>query len=273
MFPITFKSIIYSLFLNHILNLSINFVILNFLFSSIIFSQDISNTLGIIFEQIPPGSFQLEEMDSFDRGSGNTPFCPNNKCIISMTSFMISKTPISRHQWEQIMKKEYFSPWEVKKEKECPDCPADGMDYSMVQLFLEKLSLKDSKDIHLYTLPTEAEFIYAFGNCSDPCSNLYKKTSYDELTKEINAKPNFISANAITRDFYWDKYIDYFSKNNIKSPMTHPFVNKPYPRFEYGKTSIEAKYDSNRIQFYRRGQSINIPMEKINIYLVKRNAH
>ncbi len=123
----------------------------------------ISNSLGMKFVYIAPGSFMM--------GSpGDEPSREDDEKQHKVTltkGFYVQTTEVTQGQWKKIMgnNPSYF--------KECgDDCPVEQVSWDDAQEFIKKLNKKEGK---AYRLPTEAEWEYAaragtttpfaFGSC------------------------------------------------------------------------------------------------------------
>ena len=104
-----------------------------------------TNSLGIQFVRIPPGSFKMGS----DEGLGHE--SPVHIVEIS-DKFYMSVTPVTQHQWEMLME---YNPSYFKGK----DHPVEQVTWTEVQEFICRLNVQEGAT--LYRLPTEAEWEYA----------------------------------------------------------------------------------------------------------------
>jgi formylglycine-generating enzyme len=112
----------------------------------------ISNTIGMMFNKIPAGTFMMGSPETEkDRGDDE----PQHKVTISK-AFYIQTTEVSQGQWKAVMGTE---PWKGKIfVKEGPNYAASYVSWNEAVAYCKKLSAKEGKT---YRLPTEAEWEYA----------------------------------------------------------------------------------------------------------------
>jgi len=158
--------------------------------------QKISNSLGMEFVYIPPGSFT---MGSPQNESGRN--SDEKQHRISLTKgYYLQTTEVTRGQWQAVMGREYrFLAFDFKGN--CGnDCPIVFITWNDVQEFINRLN-RDEGSI-IYRLPTEAEWEYAaragsttrfcFGDEDDLLSEYawYNVNSNKKANDVAQKKPN-----------------------------------------------------------------------------------
>jgi formylglycine-generating enzyme required for sulfatase activity len=112
--------------------------------------NDISNTLGMKFVYIPPGTFMMGSPE-------NEPGRQQDEKLHRVTltqGFYMQTTEVTQKQWKDVMgdNPSLF--------KECgDDCPVENVSWDDVQEFIKRLNESERTDS--YRLPTEAEWEYA----------------------------------------------------------------------------------------------------------------
>ncbi|MDL2272918.1 formylglycine-generating enzyme family protein, partial [Desulfovibrio sp. OttesenSCG-928-I05] len=105
-----------------------------------------TNSIGMEFVRIPPGSFMMGFNGSeFDSEK------PEHKVVISK-SFYLGKHEVTHAQWAAVM-------GDNPSEYECQSCPVDTVSWHDAQKFITRLNTKEGHS--RYRLPTEAEWEYA----------------------------------------------------------------------------------------------------------------
>jgi formylglycine-generating enzyme required for sulfatase activity len=123
-----------------------------------------TNSLGMEFVLIPPGSFtmgsQISPKEAAKKFGGDIGWYENEHpahLVEICEPFYLQKTEVTQGQWRSVMGQNpsYFS--------ECGDnCPVEKVSWNEVQIFLEKLNnLGGLEGTKRYRLPTEAEWEYA----------------------------------------------------------------------------------------------------------------
>jgi formylglycine-generating enzyme required for sulfatase activity len=108
-----------------------------------------TNSLGMKFVYIPPGTFQM----------GSAPGEPgrdSNEIQHQVTltgGFYMQTTEVTQGQWRAVMGDN------PSKFKKCDKCPVETVSWEDCQKFIQKLNSKENTDT--YRLPTEAEWEYA----------------------------------------------------------------------------------------------------------------
>ncbi|NGZ05447.1 MAG: formylglycine-generating enzyme family protein [Magnetococcales bacterium] len=129
---------------------------------------DLTNGLGMTFNQIPSGTFTMGSPENESgRSSAEGP-----QHQVSISQFYMQTTEVTQGQWRAVMgsNPSYFS--------SCGDsCPVESVSWGDIQIFLARLN---ASGIGIYRLPTEAEWEYAaragttgtfsFGSSSDNLS-------------------------------------------------------------------------------------------------------
>jgi formylglycine-generating enzyme required for sulfatase activity len=112
--------------------------------------KNITNTLGMEFIYIVPGSFMMgSPSDEFGRFDDET-----QHWVILTEGFYMQTTEVTQGQWKAVMgnNPSYF--------KNCGnDCPVEWVSWNDVDQFIAKLNQRESGN--KYRLPTEAEWEYA----------------------------------------------------------------------------------------------------------------
>ncbi len=111
--------------------------------------QEITNSQGMNFVLIPPGSFIMgSPEDEFQRSDNENP----HKVTITR-AFYIQTTEVTQEQWKKIMGDN------PSKFTGCPKCPVDSISWHDAMAFIRKLNQLERTT--KYRLPTEAEWEYA----------------------------------------------------------------------------------------------------------------
>ena len=112
--------------------------------------ENISNSIGMEFVYIEPGSFVMGS-PSDELGS----FTIEKQHQVTLTKgFYMQTTEVTQGQWKAVMgsNPSYF--------KNCgDDCPVEKVSWNIVQQFIRKLNQREGEN--LYRLPTEAEWEFA----------------------------------------------------------------------------------------------------------------
>ncbi|MBA4367927.1 MAG: formylglycine-generating enzyme family protein [Desulfobacterium sp.] len=111
--------------------------------------QQITNSQGMDFVLIPPGSFIMgSPEDEFQRSDNE-----NQHKVTITRSFYIQTTEVTQEQWNKIMGDN------PSKFIGCPKCPVDSISWHDAMAFIQKLNQLEHTT--KYRLPTEAEWEYA----------------------------------------------------------------------------------------------------------------
>ncbi len=111
--------------------------------------QQFTNSQGMVFVMIPPGSFIMgSPEDEFQRSDNENP----HKVTIT-SAFYIQTTEVTQEQWKKIMGDN------PSKFIGCPKCPVDSISWHDAMAFIQKLNQLEHTT--KYRLPTEAEWEYA----------------------------------------------------------------------------------------------------------------
>jgi formylglycine-generating enzyme required for sulfatase activity len=109
----------------------------------------LSNSLGMAFVYIAPGSFMMgSPSDEPGRGNDET-----QRRVTLTKGFYMQTTEVTQGQWKAVMgnNPSYF--------KNCgDDCPVENVSWNDVQQFIRKLNQREGSGT--YKLPTEAEWEY-----------------------------------------------------------------------------------------------------------------
>ena len=110
---------------------------------------------GAKFLDLPFADMVYVEGGSFEMGDTRNEGSSDEKPIHSVTvsSFLMGKYEVTQRQWREIMGSD---PPELYN-KNCDDCPVEGVSWNDIQEFLKKLNARTGA----YRLPTEAEWEYA----------------------------------------------------------------------------------------------------------------
>jgi formylglycine-generating enzyme required for sulfatase activity len=127
--------------------------------------ETLTNSLGMTFVYIPPGTFM---MGSLEDDPGSYGYDRPRHQVTLTKGYYLQTTEVTQYQWEAVMGKNpsYFS--------SCgDDCPVENVSWNKVQEFISALNAREGTI--KYRLPTEAEWEYAaragtttpfaFGNC------------------------------------------------------------------------------------------------------------
>jgi formylglycine-generating enzyme required for sulfatase activity len=163
-----------------------------------------TNSLGMEFVLIPPGSFamgsQIKPEEAAKKFGGDIGWYKNEHPahpVKISKPFYLQKTEVTQGQWKSVMGQN------PSFHSDCgDDCPVENVSWDEVQIFLEKLNnLEGLEGAGRYRLPTEAEWEYAcragtstefsFG---DDVGQLYNYAWFIENSDQINPvgtkKPN-----------------------------------------------------------------------------------
>ena len=132
---------------------------------------------------VPAGSFDMGGTESYE--------LPIHR--VTLNSFAIGKTEITQAQWKAVMGDYYYLPIPDKKIMFCEEsnkdnCPASGMSWAEVKLFVINLNTITGRN---YRLPSESEWEYSCraGGRHDYCGG-------DDLTTIAAPKPNAFFGNS-----------------------------------------------------------------------------
>jgi formylglycine-generating enzyme required for sulfatase activity len=108
-----------------------------------------TNSIGMEFVRIPAGSFTMGADKNFEDASDDE--TPQHRVTISKP-FYLGKFEVTQAQWAAVMgiNPSKFRDWSN---------PVDNVSWDNVQVFIERLNLKERTN--KYRLPTEAEWEYA----------------------------------------------------------------------------------------------------------------
>ena len=111
---------------------------------------EITNSLGMVFVYIKPGTFMMGSPSSEPGRSSD-----ERQHRVTLTKgFYMQTTEVTQGQWHAIMGN---NPSDFKN---CgDDCPVEKVSWNDMQTFVQKLNRKE--ETHRYRLPTEAEWEYA----------------------------------------------------------------------------------------------------------------
>ncbi|TET86837.1 MAG: hypothetical protein E3J46_07280, partial [Desulfobacteraceae bacterium] len=113
-------------------------------------SKKITNSLGMEFVSIKPGSFMMGSPSS---EPGHQGYERQHKVTLTK-GFYMQTTEVTQGQWKAVMGNN------PSKFKNCgDDCPVEKVSWNDAQGFIRKLNQKEGSD--KYRLPTEAEWEYA----------------------------------------------------------------------------------------------------------------
>ncbi len=188
-------------------------ILSTFVASSFLFAGDFTNSIGMVFKEIPSGSFMMGTVVP------STADCPKDKpftapneysdCVSSRTgsvrkdetpahsvtvaSFYMSETEVTQGQWYEIMGD---NPAKFKTGN--PNMPVETVSWDDAQKFISRLNQKEGGN--KYRLPTEEEWEYAARAgtttkwyCGDNESCLNSIAYYDIIGGSIpvkSKKPN-----------------------------------------------------------------------------------
>lgn len=115
------------------------------------------------------GNFIKVNGGTFNRGSdyGNNIEKPIHQ--VTLKSFFIGETEVTQGVWEQVMGSDPSFNYD------CDNCPVENVSWLDIQDFLKKINEKQT--IHVYRLPTEAEWEYAARGGSNAPDLLYAGSS------------------------------------------------------------------------------------------------
>ena len=153
--------------------------------------ERITNSIGMVFVRIPPGTFKMGSPDSDDIADDSEKPLHN---VTLTKGFYLQTTPVTQGQWEAVME---YNPSMLKKGD---DYPVEFVSWDDCQKFIKKLNAKEGMEC--YRLPTEAEWEYAcrassktrycYGDNRDELSEYawYGDNSDDETHPVAEKKPN-----------------------------------------------------------------------------------
>ncbi len=112
--------------------------------------KKITNSLGMTFVYIPPGTFTMGSPETEPGRNDNEKQQP----VTLTQGFYLQTTEVTQEQWRAVMEE---NPAHFKA---CGDnCPVENVSWDDVQRFIKKLN--GMSDGNTYRLPTEAEWEYA----------------------------------------------------------------------------------------------------------------
>ena len=122
--------------------------------------KTITNSIGMKFVLIPPGSFTMgskfDAMEIKDKYGGEARYYedehPQHSVKITR-SFYLQSTEVTQAQWVKVMGSN------PSEHKNCDDCPVDSVSWYDAQQFINRLNEAGSEG--KYRLPTEAEWEYS----------------------------------------------------------------------------------------------------------------
>lgn len=149
-------------------------ILSTFVASSFLFAADYTNSIGIVFKEIPSGSFMMGTVvpSIANCPKDNPSTAPNeyDECVKSRTgsvdkyetpahrvnvdSFYLGETEVTQGQWYEIMGD---NPAEFKTGN--PNMPVETVSWDDAQKFISRLNEKEGSN--KYRLPTEEEWEYA----------------------------------------------------------------------------------------------------------------
>ncbi len=111
--------------------------------------KEFTNSLGMKFVYIPPGTFMMGSPE-------DEPERSEDEILHKVTltkGFYMQTTQVTQKQWKAVMgnNPSYF--------KNCDECPVESVSWNDVQEFIKKLNGIEKKE--LYCLPTEAQWEYS----------------------------------------------------------------------------------------------------------------
>jgi formylglycine-generating enzyme required for sulfatase activity len=149
-------------------------ILSTFVASSFLFAGDFTNSIGMVFKEIPSGSFlmgtarqstadcpkdnpftSLNEYNDCLRsriGNINIDETPQHK--VTLQGFYMAETEVTQGQWYEVMGN---NPANFKTGN--PDMPVEQVSWNDAKEFIKKLNAKEGTD--KYRLPTEEEWEYA----------------------------------------------------------------------------------------------------------------
>ncbi|MBI4752506.1 MAG: formylglycine-generating enzyme family protein [Acidobacteria bacterium] len=114
--------------------------------------QFFTNPIGMEFELIPAGSFQMGSPDN----EAMRDTCEDTQHWVTFSQpFYMGKYEVTREEWEKVMGVNNNSKLEDKR------LPMAGVTWEHCQSFLQTLKEKTKNDGYTYRLPSEAEWEYA----------------------------------------------------------------------------------------------------------------
>ncbi|MFA5427029.1 MAG: formylglycine-generating enzyme family protein [Sulfurimonas sp.] len=149
-------------------------ILSTFVASSFLFAADYTNSIGMVFKEIPSGSFTMgtPTVSTADCPKDNPFTAPNeyNDCVSSRTgsvrkdetpahsvtvaSFYMSETEVTQGQWYEIMGD---NPANFKTGD--ANMPVEQVSWDDAKIFIKRLNAKERED--KYRLPIEEEWEYA----------------------------------------------------------------------------------------------------------------
>ena len=111
--------------------------------------EPVTNSVGMKFVWIPPGSFMMGSPDEEPRRDPEETL----HRVTLTKGFFVQETEVTQGQWQAVMEN---NPSEFKNCGE--NCPVENVSWNDVQAFIWRLNQKEGAG--LYRLPTEAEWEY-----------------------------------------------------------------------------------------------------------------
>lgn len=142
-------------------------ILSTFVVSSFLFAGDFTNSIGMVFKEIPSGSFIMgtptpncpkdnpfTEKNEFDEclGSINKNETPAHR--VNVSSFYMGETEVTQRQWYEVMGNN-----PAKFKTGSPDMPVEQVSWYDAKEFISRLNQKEGGN--KYRLPTEEEWEYA----------------------------------------------------------------------------------------------------------------
>ena len=111
-----------------------------------------TNTIGMEFVTVPGGTFTMGS----ESGEADADERPLTR--VSVNSFSIGSSEVTRGQWAALMGNDPSGPDSCTPN---PDCPVVNVSWDDVQQFIVAMEMRSGEALHTYRLPTEAEWEYA----------------------------------------------------------------------------------------------------------------
>ena len=160
-------------------------------------TKKLENKLGMTFQYIPPGSFEM----GIDCSRKTSDVSPNCRQVDVTKGFYMQTKEVTQGQWKKIMgdNPSFF--------KRCGDnCPVEQVSWNNAQEFIKRLN--EMENSRKYRLPTEAEWEYAcragtttpfsFGSCLTT-----KEANYDGNFPYVGCqKQPYLEMTVVTGNFH-----------------------------------------------------------------------